>query len=564
METMENNLPSATHQEKAKKMKKLRRWQIAISLLGVAIIVWGVIEVICLFLNYSQTETSNDAQIEQYVSPINLRASGYIDKIYFTEHQEVHKGDTLLVLDDREYKIRVMEAEAALKDAQAGATVINATLNTTQTTASVYDASIAEIEVRLAKLEKDRKRYENLVKRNAATPIQLEQIVTDYEATRKKLEATKRQKKAALSGVDEVSYRRMNTEAAIQRATAALEMARLNLSYTVVIAPCDGKLGRRSLEEGQFISAGQTITYILPDTQKWIVANYKETQIENLHIGQEVFVTVDAISDKEFKGKVTSISGATGSKYSLVPTDNSAGNFVKIQQRIPVRIDFTDLSKEDNERLAAAIQIYEALLKNGEAADVYYNLGNSYYKIGEIAKAVLNYERALLLQPGNGDIRANLEVARAKTIDKVEPVPEVFFVSWIKSLTNSMSVDAWATWGIVSFILLIIALYFFIFSKQIMLKKIGFISGIILLIVTVCSNLFASQQKEHLVNRSEAIVMNPSVTVRSTPSESGTSLFILHEGRKVSVKDNSMKEWKEIRLEDGKVGWVPASAIEVI
>ena len=243
-----------------------------------------------------------------------------------------------------------MEAEAALKDAQAGATVINATLNTTQTTASVYDASIAEIEVRLAKLEKD-------VKRNAATPIQLEQIVTDYEATRKKLEATKRQKKAALSGVDEVSYRRMNTEAAIQRATAALEMARLNLSYTVVIAPCDGKLGRRSLEEGQFISAGQTITYILPDTQKWIVANYKETQIENLHIGQEVFVTVDAISDKEFKGKVTSISGATGSKYSLVPTDNSAGNFVKIQQRIPVRIDFTDLSKEDNERLAAGMMV---------------------------------------------------------------------------------------------------------------------------------------------------------------------------------------------------------------
>ena len=291
---MENNIPSATHQEKAKKMKKLRRWQIAVSLLGVAIIVWGVIEVVCLFLNYSQTETSNDAQIEQYVSPINLRASGYIDKIYFTEHQEVHKGDTLMVLDDREYKIRVMEAEAALKDAQAGATIINATLNTTQTTASVYDASIAEIEVRLAKLEKDRKRYENLVKRNAATPIQLEQIITDYEATRKKLEAVERQKKAALSGVDEVSYRRVSTEAAIQRATAALEMARLNLSYTVVVAPCDGKLGRRSLEEGQFISAGQTITYILPNTQKWIVANYKETQIENLHIGQEVSVTVDA------------------------------------------------------------------------------------------------------------------------------------------------------------------------------------------------------------------------------------------------------------------------------
>ena len=205
-----------------------------------------------------------------------------------------------------------------------------------------------------------------------------------------------------------------------------------------------------------------------------------------------------------------------------------------------------------------AIQIYESLLKNGESADVYYNLGNSYYKIGEIAKAVLNYERALLMKPGNSDIRANLEVARAKTIDKVEPVPEVFFVSWTKALINSMSVDAWATWGIVSFILFIITLYFFIFSKQIMLKKVGFIAGIVFLIVMICSNLFASEQKERLVNRNEAIVM------RSTPSESGTSLFILHEGRKVSIKDNSMKEWKEIRLEDGKVGWVPASAIEVI
>ena len=134
-----------------------------------------------------------------------------------------------------------------------------------------------------------------------------------------------------------------------------------------------------------------------------------------------------------------------------------------------------------------AIQIYESLLKNGESADVYYNLGNSYYKIGEIAKAVLNYERALLMKPGNSDIRANLEVARAKTIDKVEPTPEVFFISWTKSLINCMSVDAWATWGIVSFILLIVSLYFFIFSKQIMWKKIGFISGIIFLIITVCS-----------------------------------------------------------------------------
>mgnify|MGYP000425905326 CR=1 FL=1 len=325
-----------TLQEKALKLKKQRRNRIIASLLGIAILVWGVIEVAFLFLDYKQTGTSNDAQIEQYISPVNLRASGYIKKIYFTEHQSVKKGDTLLVLDDREYRIRVMEAEAALKDAMAGATVIDATLQTTQNSASVYEASIAEIEIRLAKLEKDRQRYENLLK---------------------KREATKRQQKAAMSGIKEVSNRRESTEAAIQRATAALEMARLNLSYTVVLAPCDGKLGRRALEEGQYIGAGQSITYILPDTQKWVIANYKETQVENLHVGQEVRITVDAISDKEFTGKITAISGATGSKYSLVPTDNSAGNFVKIQQRIPVRIDFTNLSSEDNERLAAGMMV---------------------------------------------------------------------------------------------------------------------------------------------------------------------------------------------------------------
>ncbi|MFK1851573.1 tetratricopeptide repeat protein [Bacteroides fragilis] len=213
---------------------------------------------------------------------------------------------------------------------------------------------------------------------------------------------------------------------------------------------------------------------------------------------------------------------------------------------------------------ASAIQIYESLLRKGESADVYYNLGNSYYKINEIAKAILNYEKALLLQPGNGDIRANLEIARGKTVDKVEVVPEIFFVTWTKALINSMSVDSWAIWGIVSFLLLIVSLYFFIFSKQVVLKKVGFITGIIFLIVVVMANIFASKQKEELLNRDTAIIMSPSVTVRSTPSENGTSLFILHEGHKVNIKDDSMKDWKEIRLEDGKVGWVPVGSIEII
>ena len=356
----ENETPEAktSNGEVTKKdIKPLRGRRLVVSLVCIGIIAYGLWRLVDVFIEYTASETCNDAQIEQYITPVNLRASGYIAKVCFKEHQEVHKGDTLLILDDREYRIRLMEAEAALKDAKAGANVNSATEQTTQTSASVYSASIDEIEVRLAKLSKDIERYRNLVANKAATPIQLEQLEVEYDATKKKLEAARKQQEAANKGVNEVTTRRGNVDAAIQRAEAAVEMARLNLSYCVVVAPCDGKLGRRTIEEGQMVNAGTTITYIIPDNQKWVIANYKETQIENLHVGQKVRMTVDALNNEVFEGTVTAISGATGAKYSLVPTDNSAGNFVKIQQRVPVRIDFTNISKEDNDRLAAGMMV---------------------------------------------------------------------------------------------------------------------------------------------------------------------------------------------------------------
>lgn len=141
-----------------------------------------------------------------------------------------------------------------------------------------------------------------------------------------------------------------------------------------------------------------------------------------------------------------------------------------------------------------------------------------------------------MLQPGNGDIRANLEIARGKTVDKVEVVPEIFFVTWTKALINSMSVDSWAIWGIVSFLLLIVSLYFFIFSKQVVLKKVGFITGIIFLIVVVMANIFASKQKEELLNRDTAIIMSPSVTVRSTPSEMVPAYLFFMKGIRLTLK----------------------------
>jgi tetratricopeptide (TPR) repeat protein len=213
---------------------------------------------------------------------------------------------------------------------------------------------------------------------------------------------------------------------------------------------------------------------------------------------------------------------------------------------------------------ASAIQIYEALSGKGEAAALYYNLGNSYFKAGNTGKAIVNYERALLLQPGNEDIRANLDIARSKTVDKSDIIPDVFFVSWIKELRDVQSADGWGKYGITCFILFVVALYLLVFSKKALLKKAGMIGAPLLLIAVVIVNVFASQQKELSVNRDKAIVVSPGVTVRNTPSDSGTDLFVLHEGSKVIISDASMKEWKRIRLEDGKVGWVPASDIEII
>lgn len=327
----------------------------AVGIIGIFLAIWGLYVIISLFVDYKSSETTDDAQVEQYLSPVNIRVPGYIKKIYFTEHQHVRKGDTLLVLEDDEYRIRLKEAEAALMDARSGRKVVANTLNTVSNSASVYDASIAEAQYRVEQLEKDYRRYSSLLKKNATTPIIVEQYQTQLEMARARVAALKQQREAAHSSVTEVDQRQENAEAAVKRAEAAVDLAALNLSYTVVTAPCNGCLGRRSIEEGQLVNAGQTLTTIIPDTRKWVVANYKETQISSLAVGQKVEVTVDAFAGKTFKGRITAISSATGSKYSMVPTDNSAGNFVKIQQRVPVRIELTDISDEDNARLAAGM-----------------------------------------------------------------------------------------------------------------------------------------------------------------------------------------------------------------
>ena len=213
----------------------------------------------------------------------------------------------------------------------------------------------------------------------------------------------------------------------------------------------------------------------------------------------------------------------------------------------------------------AAIEAYENLLTaEGEASDVYYNLGNAYYKSENIAKAILNYERALLLNPTDKDAAFNLELARSKTVDKVATVHKFFLMEWLEAIINFMGMQSWCVMGVILFLLTLVTALVYLFGKNITLRKVSFFTALFALLVSLFANLAAYHQYHYQTNCNDAIVMQPSVTAKSTPGESGTNLFVIHEGRKVTVTDDSMQGWKEIELEDGNIGWVPASAIERI
>ncbi|MDR2765703.1 MAG: tetratricopeptide repeat protein [Tannerella sp.] len=216
------------------------------------------------------------------------------------------------------------------------------------------------------------------------------------------------------------------------------------------------------------------------------------------------------------------------------------------------------------ENYAKAIELYESVLKNyGDSYAVYYNLGNACYKAGKTASAILNYERALLMNPGDRDVRFNLEMARLRMTDKIEPLGDLFITKWVQVVQNLFSVDTWATVGVIGFILFAGCLTLFFFAKWMRLRKIGFYAGTILLIIVVCANLFAWNERKALTERTGAIVFAPMVTIKSSPDASGTDLFVLHEGVKVFIK-STLGEWNEIELEDGSVGWIHQKDIEKI
>ena len=254
----------------------------------------------------------------------------------------------------------------------------------------------------------------------------------------------------------------------------------------------------------------------------------------------------------------------TDENLTAVPQLPADSSLVNAKRTSPVTKAEAD-SAYAAERFDEAIALYRQLTDSlGESPQIYYNIGNCYSRQDSIARAILYYERALLLDPSNDDARFNLDIARSKTVDRVVPASEMFFLQVFHSLILSLSISRWALIAIASFILALLCLAVYLFIPNITAKKISFTAAVLLIVVTAFANIAAFEQRSHIQKRSEAIIMAPSAVVKSTPSASGTDLFILHEGTHVHISDNSMRDYVEVQLTDGKQGWVPRNLIEII
>lgn len=325
-----------------RKVKKLTYNTVIVCLLAIGLIY------VCSRFFHPGVEYTDNAQVKQHITPVNTRVQGFIQRICFDEYKPVRKGDTLVIIEDTEFRLRLAQAEADLANALAGQEATTAGIATTQNNLSVNDAGIAEVRVQLENARRELERYKKLLAEDAVTRQQYDNIATAYEATKARYEQVSRVKHSTSLTKNEQTHRLGQNEAAVRLAQAAVELARLNLSYTVITATCDGVTGRKDIHEGQLVQPGQTMVDIVDGTDLWVIANYRETQLPHIHEGDRVTLTADAVPGVTYTGTVESISDATGAAFSLIPQDNATGNFVKVEQRVPVRIS---LSGNDPERL---------------------------------------------------------------------------------------------------------------------------------------------------------------------------------------------------------------------
>lgn len=309
-------------------------------IITLAVIVAAALWVGGKFIYPGRAEFTDNARVEQHIVPVNSRVQGYIREIRFNEFGAVKKGDTLVIIDDADLRLNVARANADYQNALAGRGVADRSLASASANVAVSEASLAEAKVLMDMAATDLARYEKLLAQEAVTRQQYDGARTDYEARKARYDMLERQRSATTTLVDVNRRRILQSEAGIELAKAQLETAELNLSYAVIVAPCDGFTSRKEIQTGQLVQPGQTLLDVVDSGEVWVTANYKETQLQHIRPGSVAEITVDAIPDVVFKGEVSAISTATGASLSLMPQDNSAGNFVKVRQRIPVRIEF--------------------------------------------------------------------------------------------------------------------------------------------------------------------------------------------------------------------------------
>ena len=337
---------------------KHRSKKILSYIITLTVIIIAGVWVAAKFIHLGNVEFTDNAQIHRQIVPVKSRVQGYIKEIRFNEYEPVKKGDTLVIIDDADMRLNVARARADYRNALAGRDVADRSVASASANVAVSEASIAEAKVLMEMAATDLARYDKLLEQDAVTRQQYDGAKTDYEAKKARYEMLSRQRSASSAVVDINRQRISQSDAGIELAAALLETAELNLSYTVIVAPCNGYASRKEIQIGQLVQPGQTLLDVVDSDDLWVTANFKETQLRHIAPGSEVEIDVDALPGIGFKGEVKAISTATGASLSLLPQDNSAGNFVKVRQRVPVRIVFTpDNKPEELEKLRAGMNV---------------------------------------------------------------------------------------------------------------------------------------------------------------------------------------------------------------
>jgi membrane fusion protein (multidrug efflux system) len=301
-------------------------------------------------------EVTDDAQIEGDISPVLSRVTGYINKINFEESQLVHKGDTLVVIDDNDLRIKVLQAEAALENAKANLAVAHANVMSLNANMDAAKSGIETAKIKGWKAEQDYNRYNNLYKDSAVTAQQYEVSKAEKESAEAQINTATKQHASASAAVQAAEKQVAVAQSLIAQKTADLDFAKLQLSYAYVTAPATGFASKKNIQPGQLVNAGTPMFSIVSESGVYVVANFKETQLKDMNIGDTVEIKVDAFDDKVFDGRVTAFYAATGAKFSLLPPDNATGNFVKVVQRLPVKISIHS-EKEMLEKLHPGMSV---------------------------------------------------------------------------------------------------------------------------------------------------------------------------------------------------------------